>query len=229
MAILHRDHEAVVFDLYGTLTSWDRETSRQALSDELADMLGADRSDFRRELRASFTDRVTGRMGDTRSTLACLVRRLNSPSSEAELSRAVERRLEHHRYLVAPTPEALSVLADLRTAGRRIGILSDCSSETPELWPTLPYHQLVDAAVFSYNLGVRKPNTRMYSAIAEALNVEPANCLYVGDGSSNELSGAQSAGMTAVMLDGCPDRDLQYDRDEGWSGSRITTLGVVTE
>lgn len=167
----------VVFDLFGTLTDWQREARRQALCDELADVLGADRDAFRTV-----------------------------------------------RYLVAPSSDALAALGALRAQGRRIGILSDCSSETPELWPTLPYADLVDAAVFSFDVGTRKPDRRMYVAVADALGVEPEDCLYVGDGSSHELTGAEAAGMTAVMFDACPDPALQYDRDEAWAGARVTSL-----
>lgn len=217
-------HRAVVFDLFGTLTSWEREASRHALVDELATLLGAIPEDLRREMRASFTDRATGRTGGTRSTITYLARRLGLRLNEVALERAVQSRLEHERFIVEPSPDALDMLASVRARGCRVGILSDCTSEIVEMWPTLPYAAYVDAAVLSYDMGVRKPAPAMYAAIAKALDVAPSECLYIGDGASNELSGAITAGMTAVMLDGCADTSLQYDRDETWDGPHITDL-----
>jgi len=177
--------------------------------------------------RCVVVHRACGLTGDTCLTIRVLADRLGLAPSEANLARAVERRLEHERFIVEPSSDALAALAAVRARGDRVGILSDCSSEIPELWPTLPYAPHVDAAVFSYDLGVRKPDERMYTAIALALGVERADCVYVGDGSSNELSGARAAGMTAVMLDGCIDVSLQYDREHEWHGPRIATLREV--
>ncbi len=218
---------AVVFDLFGTLTSWQREAQRQALGDELADLLGASREAFRHAMRASFTARSTGLMGDTRSTFAHLAASLGIIASDSTLDLTVERRLDQERFIVAPTPEALSALRAVRERGCRVGILSDCGPEIVEMWPTLPYAPHVDAAVFSYDVGARKPDPRMYATITKALRVEPGSCLYLGDGASSELTGASTAGMTAVMLDSCTDADLQFDRDTAWGGSRITTIGEL--
>lgn len=218
-----------MFDLFGTLTSWEREARRHALGDELADLLGADPDDLRREMRASFTGRATGRTGGTRSTITYLAHRLGLSLNELTLDRAVQRRLEHERFIVEPSPDALRTLAAVRARGRRVGILSDCGSEIVEMWPTLPYAAHIDAAVFSYDIGVRKPDPVMYVAIAHALDAAPSECLYIGDGASNELTGATTAGMTAVMLDGCTDTTLQYDRDETWIGPRIADLFEVNQ
>lgn len=220
---------AVVFDLFGTLTSWTNEAQRQRLGDELADLLGADRDEFRREMRDSFSLRATGDTGDTRSTLTYLAGRLGLSPSAAALDEAVERRLAHERFIVAPTPEALSALGEARKRECRVGILSDCGPEIVEVWATLPYAPHVDAAVFSYDVGARKPDPRMYTAITNALHVTAAECLYIGDGASTELSGARTAGMTAVMLDACTDADLQYDREQAWTGRRISTLAEITD
>lgn len=215
---------AVVFDLFGTLTAWESEAQRATLCDELADILGADRHDLRSLFRTSFTDRATGRTGNTVATIKLLAERLGAHPSAAAVALAVERRLEHERFIVQPTSEALTVLGALREQGCRLGVLSDCSSEIPELWSTLPYAPLVDAAVFSYVVGVRKPDQRMYSTVTDALEVDAADCLYIGDGASNELAGAQACGMTAVMLDNCTDIELQYDAAQHWTGNRMTTL-----
>jgi putative hydrolase of the HAD superfamily len=82
----------------------------------------------------------------------------------------------------------------------KIGVLSDCTDEIPILWPASVYADLVDAAVFSCVLGVRKPDQRTYAAVLTDLHVPAERCVYVGDGGSSELSGARTAGLRPVLL-----------------------------
>lgn len=53
--------------------------------------------------------------------------------------------------------------------------------------------------VFSCNVGLLKPDRQIYELAMEHLNVSPEQCLFVGDGGSNELCGAKSAGMGTVF------------------------------
>ena len=66
---------------------------------------------------------------------------------------------------------------------------------------------------------------------AERLEVKPGECLYVGDGSSNELTGAAAAGMHSVLVRH-PDEDnsgihrVDYEGAK-WEGPVITSLKEV--
>jgi len=63
---------AVVFDLFITLTDWEAERCRPQFMDELAVALGADPLVFSSLMRATFTERVSGDLGDARSTFSTL-------------------------------------------------------------------------------------------------------------------------------------------------------------
>ena len=56
----------------------------------------------------------------------------------------------------------------------------------------------------------------------------PDQCLYIGDGGSQELTGAEAVGMTAVRL-AAPDlkNHLVFDQDDTFDGQTITTLTDV--
>jgi putative hydrolase of the HAD superfamily len=86
----------------------------------------------------------------------------------------------------------------------------------------------VDITVFSVIAGVRKPHPTLYEAVTSKLDVPSAACLYVGDGGSGELTGAERAGMTAVRLD-APDaaEAIIYDADAAWDGPTISSLAEV--
>lgn len=61
-----------------------------------------------------------------------------------------------------------------------------------------------------------------------ALGVEPGECLYVGDGGSRELTGAQALGMAAVRL-AAPEEDPAdaVDHDAAWTGDLVSDLGEL--
>ena len=48
-------------------------------------------------------------------------------------------------------------------------------------------------------MGLLKPDRQIYNLAMQRLDVSPDQCLYVGDGGSNELYGAKSAGMGTVF------------------------------
>lgn len=224
---------AVVFDLYVTLTDWDAERRRPELVHELAGAMGVEPGALASLMRATFTDRATGRLGDNRSSAEFLAARLGRRLDGDQLRRIAALRLDHARQTLAPRPGVLDVLRQLRRDGYQVGVLTDCTAEAVELWPSLPYAAVVDAVTFSCEVGVRKPHPAGYRDIAGKLGVAAAACLYVGDGGSSELSGATAAGMTAVLLETPFGADVRYDAEVDWTGRSVAHLdqlgGVLAE
>jgi putative hydrolase of the HAD superfamily len=115
-----------------------------------------------------------------------------------------------------PRPGVLALLDRLRSDGFQIGLISDCSSELCEAWAGTPYAPRIDAPVFSWRAGYRKPDQRLYATVAERLGVPAAACWYVGDGGSREHDGARRAGMRPVLVTNAayPEvRELRSDPD----------------
>jgi putative hydrolase of the HAD superfamily len=59
---------------------------------------------------------------------------------------------------------------------------------------------LVDAAVFSGEVGWRKPSPRIFAAALQALGARPGAAVHVGDRVREDIDGAHAAGMRAVRL-----------------------------
>jgi putative hydrolase of the HAD superfamily len=220
---------AVVFDFYGTLTppSGDEVWARHAAAE--AEAIGVAPADLVAALAASFPERVSGALGDATQTLRTLAGRLGAHPSEEQLATAVELRRQLQVVLFKPRPEVLGVLTELRARRLRIGLLSDCTTELPDAWPQLPLAALVDAPVFSCRERTRKPDPRLFLTVASRLGVDPAQCLYVGDGGGRELTGASGVGMTAVLLAGAdwhPHGAIEREAD--WPGLRIRSLTELT-
>lgn len=215
---------AVVFDLFITLTDFDAERRRPSFTAELAAALGVEPTAFASLMRSTFTERATGALGDGRATLGALARRLGASPSRERLDHAVALRLQHEKVVLTPRSGVLDVLGDLRTRGYLIGVLTDCTPELPPLWPSLPYAAVSDAVTFSCAIGARKPDPALYRDIASKLGVDARDCVYVGDGSSGELTGAAGVGMEAVLLVTPFGDDFRYDPEPDWAGDSLTSL-----
>ena len=68
------------------------------------------------------------------------------------------------------------------------------------LWRESSLAKCFDVTVFSCEIRARKPDRALYRRAAASLGVEPGDCLYIGDGASDELAGAERAGMTALKI-----------------------------
>lgn len=219
----------VVFDYFGTLSISTSRATRRAGASRVAAALGIPADEFIEATQTTFTERATGSCGDLRETMRWLAQRCGRTPSAAELETACRiRRDTEAGYIRTIRADAEPTLRALKERNLRIGVLSDCTHELPELWPTLPIARHVDAAVFSVEAGLRKPHPDLYAMVASRLDVDPTNCLYVGDGGSGELTGATEAGMTAYHLV-TPDATgaLVYDADSAWEGPVITRLAEV--
>ena len=132
------------------------------------------------------------------------------------------------RLVMTPRPDAVEVLSRLRESGHKTGLISDCSHEVPVVWPETALAPLIDVAVFSCSVGMRKPDPAIYRLAAERLRVRPEQCLFVGDGGSNELSGALEAGMHPVLIRLDADStEAHLARREEWNGPAVSSLREV--
>jgi len=219
---------AVIFDFFGTLTPstpsqvWDDHAARSAAP------LGIPAATWRAALNASFAERATGSLGDLAATLRTLARRSNVDPSEESLAAACAARTAAQRELFTLRADAASTLTELRARGLRLGVLSDCTAELAETWPRLPLAKLVDARVLSCEEGRRKPDPELFRLIAHRLDADPEDCLYVGDGGGDELTGASNCGMRAFMLRAADwaDNDA-HTREDGWTGPFLPSLTDV--
>jgi len=178
----------------------------------------------------SFFDRAAGYHGGMEQTMRWVATQAGASPTDQQIQRACALRRQTERELITFRSDAQRLLATLRACGIRTAVVSDCTHEVPELWPSLSLAPYVDATVFSIWLGTCKPHEDMYVTAARALGVHPRECLYVGDGGSQELSGAAAVGMRPVMLR-APDsaEHAAHDQEVDWAGPQITALEQVLD
>lgn len=218
-------YDAVVFDFFGTLTPATPVETWRDYAARTAEPLGVPGQRWFQALGESTPERFIGALGSAEQTYATLAERCGVTPAPEALAEAVAIRRATQRTLFETRPETLPLLASLRARGLRIAVVSDCTIELAEAWSSLPVSEAVDFTVFSCVVGLRKPDPGLFRRAAEGLGVEPARCLYVGDGGGQELFGSSAFGMTAVHLD--VDEPGADGARRGWSGLRITALADV--
>ena len=223
-------YKAVIFDLWGTLVDELRypEANRlvyQQKTHESADLLGVERDGFSRLWAASSAKRMVGAFPSIEAALMDICRELGAEPDEKRVQAAATVRFEYVRNALAPRPGAVETMSTLKRSGYKVGLISNCSDEVSRLWAKTPFAALVDMAVLSSDVGLLKPDPRIYEIAAQGLGVQAEQCLYVGDGSSSELTGASNVGMTAVLMRARYDA-ADGDR-QGWHDQRISTIPDV--
>jgi putative hydrolase of the HAD superfamily len=132
----------------------------------------------------------------------CLEEGLCARLDEASFARAVDAygsaALE---YPPAPMPGAAQTLRALADRGVRLGIVSN-TGRTPGavLRRILARHDMLryfDPAAVSYSdeVGFRKPDARIFQRSLDALGVDPARTLHVGDNPDADVLGARRVGI----------------------------------
>lgn len=110
---------------------------------------------------------------------------------------AREQRMKNALKMISK--EILDTLQKLKLKDIKLGLISNADCIDCKYWNQSPLAKYFDDSIFSCNVGLLKPDRQIYELAMQHLNVSPEQCLFVGDGGSNELCGAKSAGMGTVF------------------------------
>jgi putative hydrolase of the HAD superfamily len=219
----------VVFDLFGTLVFEFPRADWDAWLDTAAAVVEADREAFHAAWGATAIDRQTGVAGDVEENLRTVAARAGAWPNDSQIAEALEARAALYRTWFVARPGAVETLHELRRRGLPTALISMCAPDTPALWRASPLAGMVDVEVFSCEVGLRKPDAAIYRLACERLGIEPAACLYVGDGAYRELTGASLVGMRAVLMRDPTEAEVEALRPEAedWDGPSIAHLREI--
>ena len=220
----------VIFDLYGTLVDGFSFSAHERTLVTMTQILQTpDAARFTYSFtHETWLARGTGQFRSIEENIAWIYAQQGWLLAPERVAEALRLRLEFTREGLAPLPGALETLATLRERGYRLGLISDCSAETPQLWASLPFAPLIEAPIFSCDVGYLKPDPHIYQIACERLGVTPEECVYVGD-RPEEVIGARAAGMRAVRVR--PPHDDTYEaREQGrptWDGPELESVAQL--
>ena len=204
---------AVLFDYGLTLVSFDfpHECLRQTMAgfgDELAAAAGRSRAEpeeLLRDVLLPIEEKLPGLGEDEVDYLpfyAAAWRDAGWSLPEDLLLRVLDAEQRCWDAAVRVIPEAEPALRGLRRRGLRTAICSNAPFP-----PAMMHRQvrqngleaLVDAVVFSSEVGRRKPAPELYVAVLRRLGVRPEQALFVGDQVAEDYEGPRRLGMRAVL------------------------------
>jgi len=214
---------AVILDFGGTLAdghiNWDEyHTAIQGLLKGLGFRIGISR--LKKAIAAALERLQKVRAREQELTLeevyAYALSKLGIPAEEETLRMIHSLFRSHFKTTLYPCVE--EILSEL-SKRYKLAMLSNTMSDTPRI--TLQQTRLIryfDIAVCSRDLGIRKPNPRMFQFVLEELGVEPEEAVHVGDSVDEDMEGASRARIRAIWIKG--------PEASSWTG---LTIGSICE
>jgi putative hydrolase of the HAD superfamily len=192
--------KGVAFDLFHTLTGFE---SQWATLPVTSAVLGIDQRFWNDALLSKSRWRLTGEERDPVTIIRTLAHSIDPSIPEDLIRAATSSRIQRFRQALMTIPAAnLDTLRQLRNAGYRLGLVSNADVMEMDAWQDCPAAGLFDVEVFSCQVGLVKPEPEIYERCLRQLELEPGECLFVGDGGSGELQGAKSIGMQTAFVFG---------------------------
>jgi putative hydrolase of the HAD superfamily len=195
------DIEAVIFDWGGTLTPWHTIDDGELWRAVCARHFPADHRDRADALHAASEKLWLASQTAQLSSTIQQVFELAGVEPTEDLLASYFSVWEPHTYT---DPEAAGLLGYLRASQLRTGVLSN--TMWPRHWHEDVFRRdgvlhLLDGAVYTSEIGRTKPHPDAFLAAMAAIGVgDPRACVFVGDRPFDDIHGAKSLGMRAVLL-----------------------------
>ena len=224
-------YRAIVFDLFGTLVRSFTRQEYDQVNARMAAAVGVPYAEFWRLMGETYRDSCLGRYGCYEDLVADVCGRAGVEANTAHIEQAARFHYAFMAAALAPEPDVLDALDRLKQRGLSLGLISDCGPSVPALFAQSPCARLIDVPVFSCEERIKKPASAIYGRACQRLKISAQECIYVGDGSSQELTGAAAAGMRPVLKR--TDLHDVYDRHrpevESWRGPAVDAIGELCD
>lgn len=106
-----------------------------------------------------------------------------------------------------PMPGVIELLDRLRAAGMMCGVVSNWHSALHGILEELEVRERIDFVLVSAEFGWRKPHSEIFIAALDRAGVAPHQAVHVGDSYVEDVLGAASCGIPAVLVGAEPPRD----------------------
>ena len=210
---------AVLFDAGNTLVHLDYARLAAGVGDALAIPLTAAELEaaagpaaLAMEQQHQRTDRARGS-----AFLVELFMRVGVPSDRMDALRDTLLDMHQQQHLWATNdPRIGGALERLRAAGYRLGVVSNSDGRAASALAACGLLAHFEIVIDSGEVGIEKPDPRIFALALERMGVAPDDAIYVGDLYEVDVVGARAAGLDVVLLDPYgvhADRDVIRARD----------------
>lgn len=124
-------------------------------------------------------------------------------AAHPELADKIHEMIEHASEVFFSVEYAIPWVKELKEKGYKVLYLSNYSQFNFDIQPedTLGFLPYMDGGIFSYKVGLVKPDEAIYRRIVEEYALIPEECLFIDDTLVN-VEAAQKFGMHAVRFTG---------------------------
>lgn len=218
------DLEAVIFDWGGTLTPWHDLEPRAAWLAALGDDHPESKTVADRLLAAEMAVWARSRDEHLSGSLDDVFAAAGVDATD-RMRAAFSEWWDPHTYL---DPQAPALFDALHERGLKVGVLSNT------IWTRAEHERIfardgvldrIDGAVYTSEIPFTKPHPEAFRAALDAVGVDdPANAVFVGDRPFDDIHGARSAGLHAVLIPHSRIPDVQKGPVEGEADAVIDEL-----
>ena len=208
--------KAVIFDMFETLVtlhSVPRYFGRNIAAD-----LGADIDEFYPLWHETEEARSKGKM-DFEESLYWIGERTHYAHPERIRSAVEKRHAFKTESLQKVEYRIVSLLRELKERGYKVALISNCFLEEAEAIRASVLAPFFDVMLLSCEVGMQKPEQGIFEKCLAELAVAPEECLYVGDGGSQELETARSFGMKTLQAGWFVKNEQEDWKKEGFAAA----------
>lgn len=189
--------KAVFFDLYETLvTEFTNGTKIFERNYDGYALLGLPYEEYVLEWQSRIQQRMAGEYPDYFAVIQDMMKVRNLPYKLEIVQYLYEERIKEKMIPFQNIKsDIIELLESIRSRGIKLGLISNCTEEEVRAWHDSQLSAYFDDVIFSYEVKLAKPDPRIYQLACERLFLAPQQCIFIGDGGSNELDGAERAGL----------------------------------
>jgi putative hydrolase of the HAD superfamily len=188
--------EAALLDLYDTVarTRWGQ------LSDRIASELGVSKETLFRAYDETRPARAVGTYGSAAGDMTAVVEAAGAETDPALIERLLKLERGFTETGVELWEDSLPVVRELRSRGVRTALISNCSHSTRPIVDRLGLDDEFDATLLSFEVGLHKPDPRIYQeALRRVGDVPPDRAVFVDDQTAY-CDGAAALGIDTFLI-----------------------------
>ncbi len=192
-----KNKKVLLFDLFFTLISTFDNKDHIVHECEVLDI---DRQLWDRVSVSQYHDRGLGLVNDPLTIVKNVVDEIRDDVGIDLLQKATETRIKRFRRAVVDVPQKnVQVLKQLVNQGYRLGLVSNADVIDIFGWQESPLCGIFEHTIFSCEVGLAKPDRKIYEHALSLFNASAHECTFIGDGGSDELMGAKRVGISTIL------------------------------
>jgi HAD superfamily hydrolase (TIGR01509 family) len=194
--------KGILIDFGGTIAKIDEEDDRRFIEEIVSVLKGygyeKTLEEVARLLHNEYRGSTKGEVKKLEEFWNLFSRDLSIPENLKLVSELIELQRSHLATVYRLYDGAIQVLSVLKEK-YVLALVSNCVIGMSNVIEALGLSCFFEAVVLSYEVGVRKPDTRIYLEALQRLRLNPDQCAFVADEIS-DLEGAREVGLKTILV-----------------------------